>query len=64
MGVEQNIVALCAPCHRSFDEGELMDRLHPLGFYTRQDIEDYIISYIKGFYPGWTRESVTYKKWR
>lgn len=64
MGVEQNIVALCAPCHRAFDEGEWLDRLHPLGFYSRQDIEDHIIAYIKGYYPGWTREEVTYSKWK
>ena len=63
MGVEQNIVSLCNECHRAFDEGEGMDRLRPLGVHTRQDIEDYIVSYIKGFYPEWTREGVTYRKW-
>ena len=30
---------------------------------NRQDIEDYIIGYLKSFYPDWTRESVTYHKW-
>ena len=64
MGVDQNIVTLCPPCHRAFDEGEWLDRLRPLGFVTRQDVEDHIITYIKGYYPNWTRESVTYSKWR
>ena len=52
MGVERNIVALCPRCHYRLDEGResavLMDR---------------VIAYIKGFYPDWTPESVTYRKW-
>lgn len=63
MGVEQNVVSLCGSCHYAFDEGIGLSRLRPLGFETRQDIEDYIIDYIKGFYPDWTPESVTYRKW-
>ena len=62
-GIEQNIVTLCGRCHESFDEGIGIDRLRPLGFQTRQDIETYIIDYLRGFYPKWTRESVTYHKW-
>lgn len=63
MGVVENIVTLCGPCHYAFDEGIGLERLRPLGFETRQDIEDYIIGYLKSFYPDWTRESVTYHKW-
>lgn len=64
MGTEQNIVTLCGPCHYAFDEGIGLGRLRPLGFERREQITEYIINYIKGFYPDWTPESVTYHKWR
>ena len=64
MGVEQNIVCLCPSCHYAFDEGLYMSRLRPLGFRSREDIAVYIIAYIKGHYPDWTPESVTYSKWK
>lgn len=62
MGVEQNIVTLCGPCHYAFDEGIGLLRLKPLGLNTRADVLRYITDYIKGFYPDWTPESVTYGK--
>lgn len=64
MGVEANIVTLCGPCHYAFDEGIGLKRLRPLGFESREQIEAYIVNYIKGYYPEWTPESVTYHKWR
>lgn len=64
MGVEENIVTLCSPCHYAFDEGLGMKRLKPLGLNTQQDVRDYIVDYIRGFYPGWTKEKVTYRKWK
>ena len=63
MGVEQNIVTLCNPCHYALDEGAFMDRLRPLGLDTQKKVREYVIDYIKGFYPDWTPESVTYHKW-
>lgn len=63
MGVEQNIVTLCGPCHSAFDEGIGLKRLRPLGFETRRDIENYITAYLKTHYPGWTPERVTFRKW-
>ena len=59
---ERNIVTLCNECHRAFDEGECMGRLKLLGFETQEDVAAFIEEYIKGFYPDWTRESVTYHK--
>ena len=59
MGIEQNIVTLCGPFHYAFDEGIGMERLRPLGFQTRADVSRYIVEYLNGFYPNWTRESVT-----
>ena len=64
MGVAENIVTLCSQCHYAFDEGLFLKRLWPLGLKTQQDVREYIIEYIKGFYPDWTEESVTYRKWR
>lgn len=60
---ERNIVTLCCQCHCAFDEGLYMRRLRPLGFETQQDVAAFVEEYIKGFYPDWTRESVTYQKW-
>lgn len=59
----RNIVTLCDPCHRAFDEGEGLARLEPLGFHSRQDIKNYIYAYMEGLYPGWTPERVKYHKW-
>lgn len=52
MGIEQNIVALCPKCHYALDEGKNRDKLL-----------EKVIEHIKQFYPDWTPESVTYKKW-
>ena len=51
LGIEQNIVTLCPVCHREFDEGP-----------HRNEIYKRITDYLEGFYPGWSRESVIYKK--
>ncbi len=63
MGVEENIVTLCSPCHYAFDEGLGIKRLRLLGMNSQKDIMDYIVEYIKGFYPDWSEEKVTYRKW-
>ena len=63
MGVELNIVTLCNKCHYAFDEGLFLNRLRSLGFNSQEDIKRYIVDYLKGFYPDWTPDSVTYRKW-
>lgn len=63
-GVAKNIVTLCDRCHYAFDEGLYMREMRPLGFHSRQDIKAYIYAYMEREYPGWTPESVIYKKWR
>lgn len=50
-GVEQNVFTACPICHRDHDEGKYAKIL-----------QAQIIDYIKTLYPGWTRESVTYRK--
>lgn len=64
MGIEQNIVTLCNECHYAHDEGLFMSRLRPIGFETQQDVQEYVKLYLKGIYPGWTEDSVTYHKWK
>jgi hypothetical protein len=60
MGVEQNVVTLCQECHRAFDEGANLERLgHGT---TRESLYDYIVAYLKNFYPDWSRESVIYRR--
>lgn len=62
LGVEENLVTLCPECHRAFDEGTGLDRLgHG---WTREALYDYLAAYLMQFYPGWTRERVTYRKGR
>lgn len=60
---EKNIVTLCDRCHMAFDEGEGVDRLKPLGFYSQQDIKEYIYCYMQSMYEDWTPESVKYQKY-
>ena len=63
MGIEQNIVTLCGPCHYALDEGLYLNRLRPFGLKSQQDVKEFVVDYIKGFYPDWTEESVKYHKW-
>ena len=60
-GVERNLVTLCGRCHRAFDEGAGLEQLGQ--GVTRADLYQFLTDYLKGFYPEWTRESVTYHKW-
>lgn len=63
MGVEQNIVTLCPRCHYAFDEGLWIKDLEPLGMHSRKEVRDFLYSYMEHCYPGWSPESVTYRKW-
>lgn len=51
MGIPENIVTACPECHRRMDNTPDRNR------YINRAIE-----YLKGFYPDWSREKVTYKK--
>lgn len=53
LGVEQNIVTLCFSCHMEMDNGKT-------GKVKRQIVE----AYLREHYPNWSREEVTYNKWR
>lgn len=53
MGVEENIVTLCPECHIEEDMGP-----------NCRSYERKIEEYLEKQYPGWTRDKVTYNKWR
>ena len=52
MGIEENIVTLCANCHRCFDHTD-----------ERPEYRNYIRAYLKTKYPNWNEESLVYRKW-
>lgn len=61
MGIEQNIVTLCQPCHRAYDEGANIQKRFGVGV-TRDGLYCRLVAHLKGFYPDWSREDMIYKK--
>lgn len=55
LGIEQNIWTGCDKCHREFDSEATDGPLH-----------QYVERYLKGWYPGWDKADLVYKKydWR
>lgn len=52
LGIEQNIVTLCQPCHHAYDNTVM-----------RPQFREYIRNYLKGIYgAGWDEAKLTYKK--
>lgn len=51
IGREENVVTLCFNCHRAYDQGP-----------NRKTLYARLVAYMKGFYPGWNREDMIYKK--
>lgn len=52
LGVEQNIVTLCADCHRAYDQSTAHE------WYKTQ-----IRLYLKRLYPGWDERKLIYHKY-
>ena len=52
LGIEENIVTMCADCHRAYDQGP-----------AREQIATYTERYLRSKYPGWDKSKLTYKKW-
>lgn len=55
LGIETNIVTLCANCHRLYDNSsrEIHDR-----------VDSIIVKHMKSIYgDGWCKEDQVYKKW-
>lgn len=59
-GIEENIVTLCPACHRAYDEGTDLERFGK--GTTRESLYCWLVAYLKGFYPGWSRADMIYRK--
>ena len=53
LGIEENLVILCAKCHADYDNG-----------YKRKEYGEFIRAYLTNRYPGWDEEELRYNKWR
>lgn len=53
LGIEENLVILCAKCHTEFDNG-----------HKRREYGEFIRNYLMTRYPGWSEENLKYQKWR
>lgn len=51
LGIEQNIVTLCAACHHQYDQTA-----------DRQIIKAEIELYLRSQYPGWDEKNLVYRK--
>lgn len=51
LGVEENVLTLCAWCHDRYDNG-------PYRAQTEAELE----AYLRGLYPDWSREKLYYRK--
>lgn len=51
LGIEENIVSLCAGCHRDYDQS-----------VQRRSLGRVIASYLKGVYPDWNEDNLIYRK--
>lgn len=60
LGIEENIVTLCPECHRAYDEGANLEKFGR--GTTRESLYCYLVAYLKGFYPDWSRENMIYHK--
>lgn len=52
LGIEQNIVTACRPCHDKMDNSTV-----------RQQMLQVAADYLKRFYPDWNEQSLVYEKW-
>jgi 5-methylcytosine-specific restriction endonuclease McrA len=52
LGIEQNIVTLCADCHRAYDQSASR------GWYREQ-----IRAYLQAHYPNWNESKLVYHKY-
>lgn len=52
LGIEQNIVTACRPCHDKMDNST-----------ARQQMLQVAADHLKRFYPDWNEQSLVYDKW-
>lgn len=54
MGIPENVVTLCRPCHDKFDNGTAEER---------RDLGERIAEHLQACYPDWDEEKLVYKKY-
>jgi 5-methylcytosine-specific restriction endonuclease McrA len=52
LGIEENIVTLCADCHRAYDQSP-----------AHEWYKSVIRRYLKSKYPGWDERQLVYRKY-
>ncbi len=51
LGIEQNVLTLCADCHRKYDQS-----------VKRKELRAFFRGYLKKMYPGWDEAELIYKR--
>ncbi len=51
LGIEENVVTLCIECHNRYDNGAF-----------RAQTEAELEAYLRGLYPDWSRQKLSYRK--
>ena len=52
LGIEQNVVTLCLPCHERYDHTT-----------DRRQIQAYLAGYLESKYADWNETNLIYNKW-
>lgn len=53
LGIEENVLTLCRPCHDRFDHGTR---------HEREGMREYFAEYLRSRYPDWNEEILKYRK--
>lgn len=53
LGIPENILTLCRPCHDRFDHGTRAER---------EGMREFFREYLKSYHPGWDEEKLIYHK--
>lgn len=53
LGIPENILTLCRPCHDRFDHG---------GRLEREGMREFFREYLQSFYPEWDESKLIYHK--
>ncbi len=54
LGVQENVLTLCRPCHDKFDNGDRQ---------TREGMREFFREYLMTQYPEWDEEKLIYRRY-
>lgn len=54
LGVQENVLTLCRPCHDRFDNGDRQ---------TREGMREFFREYLMTQYPEWDEEKLIYRRY-